>query len=171
MSGPEAYSIWRYAVNGSVKVQLSFFPPSLEDCCASPDGKWFLYEYYYYPGKTSDEIFSGLYLGNMDDSRTQLYDRDSSPEWSPDSIHFIYDEEQELYLGAVNARPEFIDNGRLLGWLDDNRYLYRQFDENMIMLGELGKTPIPVPVGMPADKFFTRAIYLDYILVENKIGK
>ena len=87
MSGPEAYSIWRYAVDGSAKAQLTFDPPPLDNCCASPNGEWFLYSYYYYPGKTSETIPSGLYLSNLQNSSVQFYHPNYLYyHWSLDSL-------------------------------------------------------------------------------------
>lgn len=149
LSGPEAYTIWRYAIDGSTKKRLLFEPPALDDCCVSPDGNWFLYSYYYYPGKTSDEIPNGLYLGNLHDSSTQLYDPYYlSYSWSIDSEHFIYGD-NELFLGSINGKSEFIDKGRFLGWLDDHRYLYYNFEQGSIFWGELGKPQNQISTHMP----------------------
>ena len=151
MSGPEAYNIWRYAVDGSIKYQLTFDPPPLDSCCASPDGKWFLYSYGYYPGKTSDKIPSGLYLGDLNDGSAQLYVQYSQLfSWNTDSTHFIFEAGREIFLGAINERPEFIDNGRFLGWPDNSRYLYYHLDRRMIFLGEIGETQIPITTSLPA---------------------
>jgi len=171
LSGPEAYSIWRYSINGSAKAQLSFNPPPLDSCCASPDGNWFLYNYGYYPGKTSDKITSGLYLGNLRDGSTQLYVQYSQLfSWNPDSIHFIFGDGQEIFLGAVSEQAKFIVKGRFMGWLDDNLFLYYSFDNDTLFVGDIRKTGIPIftnmPIGLPLEgrNFFT-FVFLDYATV------
>jgi Tol biopolymer transport system component len=151
MSGPEAFTIWRYAVDGSTKAQLPFDPPPLDSCCASPDGTWFLYPYYYYPGKTSDQIPHGIYLGNLHGGNVQLYDPNYlSYHWSPDSIHFIFGA-NGLFLGAINEQPKYIDQGQFLGWLDNNRFLYYGFASGMLWIGDTGKASIPIATSIPRD--------------------
>jgi hypothetical protein len=149
MSGPEAYSIWRYAVDGSTKTQLTFDPPPLDNCCASPDGNWFLYSYYYYPGKTSETILSGLYLGNLQNGGTQFYHPNYLYyHWSPDSVHFVYGT-KELLLGGINERPTFIDEGQFLGWLDEGRFLYYGFQNGMLSISEIGKASTTILTNIP----------------------
>lgn len=149
MSGPETYSIWRYAIDSHNRTQLTFEPHPLDNCCASPDGNWFLYPYYYYPGKTNDQIPSGLYLGNMQNDSMELYDSNYlAYYWSSDNEHFIYGE-TTLFLGSVNERPSLIDNGRFLGWLNAKSFLYYSFEDSMPFVGEVGRDSIPVQTTMP----------------------
>ncbi len=149
MSGPEAFTIWRYSINDGTQTQLTFDPQPLDSCCASPDGNWFLYPYYYYPGKTSDTRAEGLYLGNTHNNSVQFYD----PEyyyyhWSPDSVHFVYGA-HKLFLGSISEQPKIIDDGQFLGWLDNNRFLYYKFEDAMLYIGRIEDNSIPIFTNIP----------------------
>lgn len=144
MSGPETLSVWRYSIDSSRGVQVAIDPPLLDsDYAVSPDGNWILYNYFYYPGKTAENVISGLYLGNLRDGSTQLYAPGiATPVWSLDSTHFIYD---GLFLGGVDSSPQPIGEGRLLGWGDATRYLY--IFDGEIVIGKVDGGVLSIPVG------------------------
>lgn len=145
MDGPEIRSVWRCAVGGNARVQVSLTPPPIGDAYnISPDGNWILYNYYYYPGKTDETVTPGLYLGNLREGGARLYSPDIVvPIWSSDSIHFAYD---GIFMGTIDSLPQPIGEGRLLGWGDAAHYLY--FFNEMIVIGEVDGGAMSFPVGV-----------------------
>ncbi|MCK6585163.1 MAG: hypothetical protein HUU11_02515 [Anaerolineales bacterium] len=123
----------------SVQIQLDPTPTMLGEIWVSPDGNWITYFVHN----------QGLFLGNLQDGITQAYQFGLPHEWSPDSMHFIYDSdplEADLSLASVNAPPVFIGKGGFIGWLDASRYLY--IDNTYgYAIGEIGKEPIPILIG------------------------
>lgn len=171
LSGPEAFTIWRYAIDGSTKMQLALDPPPLNSCCASPDGNWFLYSYYYYPGKTSDKIPDGLYLGNLQNSDGQFYHPNYLYYyWSSDSVHFIYGVD-ELFIGGINKQPRFIDKGQFLGWLDNNRFLYYKFEDTKLRIGSIDGTSIPIFTRIPKHLTLQGAYSFTFVFMEGNATK
>jgi len=92
-------------------------------------------------------------LGDLHDGRTTAYPNSGLPyEWSPDSVHFFYTasqlDESGLYLATVNYPSVFIGNGEFLGWLDASKYLYYNLTDKTFFLGEIGKEPMPILIGI-----------------------
>lgn len=171
MSGPEAFTIWRYAVDGRTKTQLTFDPPPLDNCCASPDGNWFLYSYYHYPGKTSETIPSGLYLGDLQNNTVQLYDP-YYPDyhWGLDSVHFVYGA-GTLFLGSIHEQPKLVGEGQFLGWLDNNRFLYYSFEDGMLSISEIGEVNIPILTSIPKGLTLQGTDAFTFVFVEPEAAK
>jgi hypothetical protein len=147
-------SIWRYAIDGSVKSQVTLDPPVIDDDYSiSPNGDWILYNYYYYPGKTDQSITSGLYLGNLREGVSKLYSPGVSASiWGPDSLHFTYEGgERGLYVGMPNGQPIYIDSdGRSLGWTDTDHFLYFYSKSGILMIGGIDGNIINIPHSIPA---------------------
>jgi len=138
---PPTYTVWRYSLDThtSVQIQLDPTPTMLGEIWVSPDGNWITYFVHN----------EGMFLGNLQDGSTQAYHFGSPHEWSPDSMHFIYDADPldaDLSLASINAPPVFIGKGGFIGWLDASRYLY--IDNTYgYAIGEIGKEPIAILVG------------------------
>ncbi|HJR78837.1 MAG TPA: hypothetical protein VJ821_02120 [Anaerolineales bacterium] len=172
--GPEIRSVWRYTIADGAKVQIPYAPPLIGfEACVSPDGNWILYDYFYYPGKTDETITDGLYLGNLHDGSSQIYELGMivTRGWSADNIHFLYEGfENEIYLGSIDQQPEFTGNkGRFLGWLDLNHYLfYSTSDEAVVgVMGEIDGETTFFPIAAPASSLSGGAgsftfVYLDH---------
>jgi len=123
--GAPHYTVWRYALDGSLGIQVPLDPMPKDLVAISPDGNWATYH---------DEL-GALYIGDLRDGNSQLYEpRPGFPlyEWSSDSLHFVYG---ALHLGSVNVPPLFIDKGDFIGWLDANRYIYSS--DNTIVMGNV----------------------------------
>lgn len=146
--GPVTRTTWRIAADGSSKTKLPFDPPLLSiDYKVSPDGNWVLYLYYYYPGKTDENIPNGLYLGNLHDGSSQLLSEAwGSAFWNAASTHFLSGDNM-LFLGTVDGQSILIfDHSRLLQWVDDQHFLFYTFsDDKLLSLGSIDGTAIPVP--------------------------
>jgi len=138
---PPTYTVWRYSFDShtSVQIQLDPTPTMLGEIWVSPDGNWITYFVHN----------QGMFLGNLQDGSTQAYQFGLPHEWSPDSMHFIYDAdplEADLSLASVNAPSVFIGKGGFISWLDASRYLY--IDNTYgYAIGEIGKEPIAILVG------------------------
>ena len=183
-----ARGVWRYAIDGGAGGQTLLDPPPIGesnrasryfvDFDVSPDGNWILYEYEHNVGcDVEDEtVIPGRYLGNLREGTARFYAPISSPVWSSDSKHFVYevwkDGRQGLFLGSVDGPPEFLDVSKdyLLGWADPTHYMvFYMVDGSIVgMLGEIGGQVTYFPVSAPAVSFedFNRYhkfgfIYLD----------
>jgi hypothetical protein len=153
-TGPEPRTIWQYSINGNLAtVQIHLAPSPIGDSFnISPDGNWIIYTYYYYPGKTDEMVTTGIYLGNLRDGGSQLiegaelYGLPQSFEWSPDNIHFIFEDriQPQLYLGNINGETTPLHRGQFLGWIDASHYLFGNG-----RIGEIGKEESLNLVNMP----------------------
>jgi hypothetical protein len=140
---PPSYTVWRFSfdTHTSVQIHLDPTPTNLGEIWVSPDGNWITYFVYN----------EGMFLGNLQDGITQAYQYGLPHEWSPDSMHFIYEASDPsgtdtgLSLASVNALPVFIGKGGFIGWLDASKYLY--YSAKTFVVGEIGKEPIPILVG------------------------
>lgn len=144
--GPELRTAWRIAIDGTYKTQISFDPPLLASLYSfSPDGKWILYSYFYYPAKTDDSIVSGLYLGNLLESSSQLIAENAAEGlWSPDSNHFLY-EAQGWHLMNPDGQSNLIDyRESILDWVDDDHFLGHA--DGLITIGGLDGSIIEIPI-------------------------
>jgi len=147
---PHTFTAWRYTMPNSMSnnkaTQILFDPPIvfLWTCnfSISPDRNWTFY--------ITDELPS-LYLGNLNDGRTQPYEWDSGcpmssyypySQWSPDSQHFAWQ-------GTIAATDgTFISiQGDFSGWIDVNHYFYVAIEENKrkTYMGEIGGENIALP--------------------------
>lgn len=142
---PPTYAIWRYSPSTNTAVQVNLDPPPMSNGPArvSPDGNWITYINHY----------EGFFLGNLQEGVAQSYQLGLPHEWSPDSVHFVYEASHPsgtglgLYLASVNAPPVLIGEGDFLGWLDASKYLYYNYIDKIFLLGEIGKEPMPILVG------------------------
>lgn len=184
-----ARSVWRYAIDGGEGVQTLLNPPPIGesnrdrryfiDFDVSPDGNWILYEYDHNFGcDVEDEtVIPGRYLGNLREGTAWLYAPPSSPLWSSDSKHFVYEVwkqgSQGLFLGSVDEPPVFLDVSKdyLLGWADRTHYMaYYLVDGSIVgMLGEIGGEITYFPVSAPAFSFedFNRYHKFDFIYLDH----
>jgi len=166
-----ARGLWRYTIKEGAGVQTLLTPPPIGESnyfgyfvsfSVSPDGNWILYEYYESPGCLTDEtVTPGRYLGNLREGTARLYASHSSPLWSSDSKHFVYEVWKQgfqgLFLGSVDEPPVFLDVSKdyLLGWADPTHYMaYYLVDGSIVgMLGEIGGEILYFPVSAPAFSF------------------
>ncbi|MFZ5912563.1 MAG: hypothetical protein ACOYYU_21400 [Chloroflexota bacterium] len=150
-------------MNGDSPIEIVLNPPPLGDSFAiSPDGSWVIYQYFYYPEKTDEIIAAGTYLGSLQEGSSHLIASASFLnansnffKWSPDSAHVVLKVEfTHLYLSDSKGLVTPIADGRFIGWVDNNRYLY--FDGSVLM-GEIGKEEnvrvIQFPSGVTPDDF------------------
>lgn len=148
LSGPEVRTLWRIAIAGSSRTQISFDPPLVStEYYISPDGNWILYNYYYYPGKTDESITAGLYLGNLIEGDSQLVVEGYVPgHWSPDSFHFLY-EGLEWGLGTTDGQSDPVAiQYRLFGWIDDSHFIYfDDYQAEYITMGGIDGSMINIP--------------------------
>lgn len=149
--GPEPDAIWQYSIESNTTVEIRLNPPPMQDSFAiSPDGNWIVYNYFYYPGKTDETIPTGVYIGNLRNGSSHLVESGSSYglphayEWSPNSEHFIFENDRhtEMYLGNTQGEVTPLNiRGYKIVWLDDQRYIYFPYKEDTleIVMGEIGK--------------------------------
>lgn len=147
--GPEFRAVWRIPMDGSAKTRSSFDPPVLaSDYTISPDGNWILYQYYYYPGKTS-ESNNGIYLGNLLDGSSQLFS-EIGPfigPWNPDSHNFLYETGAGWFLGTTDGQSDPIAiNDLVFAWIDDRHFLFYSYGDDGVSIGSIDETIIPIPI-------------------------
>lgn len=147
--GAPQYTVWRYALDGSSRVQMPLdpLPKSHNIAQVSPNGNWILYE--------NDETFS-FYLGDLREGSVQIYEPYPPViryEWSRDNKHFIYEFSGDMLLGSVASSATIISKGDLIGWVDANRYLYYDYAVRSIVMGELGRESRLVLANVPKALF------------------
>ncbi|MCB2178387.1 hypothetical protein KQH61_00550 [bacterium] len=147
MGGPETRTLWRIAVDGSIKTELTFDAPLVSsNYTVSPDGHWILYVYFFYANQDIG-IPEGLYLGNLREGGSQILPViNSEGPWSSDSTHFLIGV-NEVYLGSVDGQLDLIaDYARILGWIDSYRFLfYTLEDDQIISMGDIDGTIVDIP--------------------------
>jgi hypothetical protein len=177
-----ARSVWRYPIEGGAGVQMLLDPPPIGesnrasryfvDFDVSPDGNWILYEYDHNLGcEVEDETVSpGRYLGNLREGTAQLYAQRTSPVWSPDSTHFVYEVEgQGLFLGSVDEPPVLLDVSRwyLLGWTNPTHFVAFYLVDGSVagLMGEIDGEITYFRVSAPAFSFedYNRYFKFDFI--------
>ena len=147
--GPETRTLWRITVDGTLKTEISLEVPLLSnDYAVSPDGQWVVNYYYYYVGKTDENITTGVYLGNLHDNSSQLISEanPSLMHWSADSTHFLFGDNQ-VFLGTINGRSDLIaEKSPILGWIDSRRFLFYSYeDEQIISMGDIDGRIVDIP--------------------------
>jgi hypothetical protein len=147
-SPPPVYEVWRYSVDTGVGTQIPLDPPpsGLYPVWAASDGNRLLYKNY-------DE--RSTYLVELRGGRAGPYKPDEATEpceWSPDNVHFLYRSYQPdksgVYLGSVDAPPVFVGRGECVGWLDADRFVYYNFNDNGYVLNDINGESIPILVGV-----------------------
>ena len=160
--GPEPDTVWQYSMESNTANEIHLNPPPMDHYFTlSPDGNWIAYSYFYYPGKTEKTMPSGVYLGNLRDGSSRflgsapLYGSPDSFEWSPDSEHFIFEDDRQtrLYLGNIQGDVTPLNvMGFEAGWIDSHRYIY--FPSNgaglELLMGEVGNEGNTPVVDLPA---------------------
>ena len=149
---PHSFTVWRYTIHNkadnSIAKQILLDPPIMYNAACnfsvSPDRNQIFY--------ITDRIPS-LYLGNLNDGRTQPYEWESScptpsyysyPQWSQDSQHFAW----QGTIATINGA--FISiAGDFSGWIDVNHYFYVAIEENKrkTYIGKIGGDNIALPEG------------------------
>jgi hypothetical protein len=137
----------------------------MEGECAlrvSPDRNWVIYQ-----------MLTGvLYLGDLGNSRVQLYAYAACPNfWSPDSRHFIYTEEPsgDFFLGAIDKPPVSIGRMSILGWIDSKHYIHTAYlapaeGESKILVAEINGDTIVnylTQISLPKDSTEITFIMID----------
>lgn len=162
---PVLRTVWRYSLDGRPGVRIRLEPPIVGDSYSvSPDGNWIVYSYYI--GDASKEkwdpaLTSGVYLGNLHDGTSQLLtttgDLPPGNYWSPDSVHFIIQNELGQIMGNVNGKAAtLLRGGALSGWIDDNRYL-SLYAYGIVAMGEVDQDMVvrvvEFPTGLALNEF------------------
>jgi hypothetical protein len=134
---------------GRLTVELHFNPLPLRGSYAiSPDGNWIIYMYYDYYGMVDESIPEGVYLGNMRDGVSRVYDPSGdlwcySFYWSPDSNYFICKESEGWTLGNADGISRNINGEEFLGWADALHFYYLR-DSIIWMEDVRGKGILPL---------------------------
>jgi hypothetical protein len=141
---PIVRTVWRYRMDDSAGIKIPLTPPPLyDDYAVSPDGNWIVYGYspYSIPDDMPLVAPVGVYLGNLHDGTSQLIDDIKLPDatsssftWGPDSLHFIFADDWNTYIGNLLGQMTPLGRGSLPSWIDNNHYLYGGGD-----VGEVGK--------------------------------
>ena len=147
-SPPPTYEVWRYSAETGTGTHIKLDPlPSgkIDPIWPSPDGNWLLYKNY-------DE--RPFYLVDLRDGHSQPYNPDEANQpygWSPDSRHFVYESSEPggfgLYLSSVSDPPIFLGRGEFVVWLDDNHFIYFDFDDHAYVMKDISGESIPILVG------------------------
>jgi hypothetical protein len=140
-------TIWRYTLGNTQKATRFDLPfsdkgRSVLSYDISPDGNWVLY--YYIDRESDDTTQNGTYLGDLRTGITRLIGKaelygtfPSWYSWSPDSVHFIYNDlNNGLYVADIHGKFTPLKTDIFDGWLDANHYLYRI--RGNVGMGEVG---------------------------------
>ncbi|MBC7877725.1 MAG: PD40 domain-containing protein [Anaerolineales bacterium] len=150
---PSTYSVLRYTIKDNQVVQIPFeLPIIFNSGCnfsVSPDTNWI---FYISDGNGQGVGTPSLYIGNLNNGSTQLFDWDgrcpssyySDPQWSPDSKYFA----SQKTIWSVEGSSISI-GGDFIAWIDSNHYLYTIYDANIpktsTFIGEIGGDTISLP--------------------------
>lgn len=149
---PQTYEIWRYWLDTGIMTQINLDPPVMGPTPArnfpvrvSPDGNWITY---------TNQAEDFCYLGDLRDGRTYSYGPSDLLEWSPDSVHFLYNSYKPsnrpgLHLASIHEPSVLVGNGaffiQFVGWLDATRYVY--LDKGGYTMREIGGDPMLILTG------------------------
>jgi hypothetical protein len=105
----------------------------------------------------SGRLQKDFQVGDLREGRAQLYEPNPGAykfsEWNSASTHFIYEiaAGRDLYEGSFDSPSALIGNGRFIGWIDTNRYLYSS--DKTLIIGEIDGESMPILVGHTQSPF------------------
>jgi hypothetical protein len=138
-TGPEPRTVWQYSLGETSGSEVHLEPaPVGGNFSISPDGNWIVYYYYPIQEDSNTSVPPGIYIGDLRKGSSSLVDfvfwdqngpiGDKIPgwfEWSPDSMHFIFnDTHEQIYLGDIQGKIITLPERGFDSWLDSRHYLF-----------------------------------------------